>query len=50
MEVITGIDTYFEYFQDVPWCHFYDVIEYRWYRKFDDVMETALKIAEMLGL
>ena len=33
---IDGIETYFEYFANVPWCHFHDVIEYRWFRKYDN--------------
>lgn len=33
---IDGIETYFECFANVPWFHFHDVIEYRWYRKYDN--------------
>lgn len=33
---IDGIETYFEYFANVPWWHFHDVIEYKWFRKYDN--------------
>ena len=33
---IDGIETYYKYFANVPWFHFHDVIEYRWYRKYDN--------------
>ncbi len=33
---IDGIEKYSEYFANAPWCHFHDVIEYRWFRKYDN--------------
>lgn len=32
---ILGIDDFFKYFPDVHWCHFHEIIEFRWYRQFD---------------
>lgn len=32
---IQGIDEFLKYFPDEPWCHFHDVVEFRWYRQFD---------------
>lgn len=34
---IDGVKTFFEYFPNIAWCHFHDVMEYRWFQKYDDV-------------
>ena len=34
---IDGVKTFFEYFPNIAWCHFQDVMEYRWFQKYDYV-------------
>lgn len=32
---ISGIEDFFHYFPNTHWCHFHEVLEFRWYRKLD---------------
>ena len=32
---IIGIDMFMKYFHDKSWCYFHDILEFKWYRKFD---------------
>ncbi|MBQ4282306.1 MAG: hypothetical protein IJB96_00065 [Lachnospira sp.] len=32
---IIGIDEFLIHFPDKAWCHFHDVLEFRWYREYD---------------
>lgn len=32
---IDGIETFWKYFPDVEWFHFHDIVEFRWFHKYD---------------
>lgn len=51
---IKGIDEFFKYFPEVHWCHFHEVIEFKWYREFDceewsDSFSINLIMSDMSG-
>lgn len=33
---IEGIELFWSAFPDISWCYFHEILEFRWYRKFDN--------------
>ena len=47
-DAIIGIDKFFEIYPDVEWSHFCKVMDYKWYRKFDNLEQIHKAYLELV--